>query len=96
MSDVFAPKISYRIAAMYIDNKYNKMTPWEMLEDWERSDKPEESSTCDYITQKLQKHYPGNYRIVYNLDTDGIDVSYWQFEFVTSEEETMFRLKWIK
>ena len=71
-------------------------TPYEYLEDWERSDKPKERDTIEHITARMQERYPGQYRIAKRLTPCKGWEPYYVIVFDTPAEETMFLLKWGK
>jgi hypothetical protein len=74
------------------------MTPWEYLRHWEMSDRGPEQNTLEYITDKMQTRYPGNYtvgkRTIPCKQWDPWRESYHVLVFASPEEETMFRLRW--
>jgi hypothetical protein len=92
---VFAPKITYRMAAMSLGQR-KPTTPWEYLANWSQSDRgPDE--TLYKLNDRMQERWPGKYRIVekeirskehmYRLIT-------YDFEFDNPADETFFKLKY--
>lgn len=66
-------------------------TPWQWLEDWQRSDLTNEQASYEYIRTEMQNRYPGNYTIVRNPYPHG---QRYVIKFDTPQEETMYRLRW--
>lgn len=73
------------------------MTPWQWLEDWQRSDLTDEQRSFEYIRTEMQHRYPGPYRVVKiwnpKCRTNLYGVTY-TIKFDSPQEETMFRLKY--
>lgn len=90
MSDVFAPKISYRIAGLHMATP---RTPWQYLEDWEMSDRDPKTTLKD-VADKMKERWPGNYRVVVKEVQPPDRFSKWALEFDDPAEETLFNLKW--
>ena len=70
------------------------MSPWEYLKDWKESDRDYEASTPEWINDRMQEKYPGNYRVVFATSP-----KYWwmanpKIVFDNPAEETLFRLKY--
>lgn len=72
---------------------YKKVSPWQYLKDWEQSDRCYNPLELEYINKKMQDQYPGKYKIVKKASEYG-RFTYYDFEFDSPAEETMFRLKW--
>ena len=72
-----------------------KKTPWQWLEDWQRSDLTPEQRSYEWIRTEMQHRWPGPYRLVRNpwSHRDLYGVAY-VMQFVDPQEETMFRLRW--
>lgn len=90
----FEPKITYRMAAFFIDPKYSRRKPWDWLDDWQQSDREYNPNELDYINNKMQEQFPGPYRVVKKTSPHG-RFKYFEMEFNTPAEETMFKLKWL-
>lgn len=89
MSEEFKPKISYRIAGMYM---HKPTTPWEYVENWAMSDRgPDE--TLEKLNERMQNRWPGKYKIVAVLNDKHQWLEY-KFKFFVPSEETMFKLRW--
>ena len=70
------------------------MSPWEYLEDWERSDRTRDQSTLDYINARMQTKFPGRYHVVKKLTPVKGWEPYYAIVFDDPAEETYLRLKW--
>lgn len=95
MTSEFNPKISYRVASMYIDPSYTKTTPWDYLEDWAMSNSP--NTSLDIVATRMKQRWPGNYRVVVKEvphPKHACTYSKWLLEFDNPAEETMFRLRY--
>ena len=95
MRDVFAPKITYRMAGKHIDLGHRKLTPWAYLQDWHMSDR-DPNTTLKGVADRMKQQWPGNYRIVEQEDYPyrGQRQTKWVIEFDDPAEETMFMLRW--
>lgn len=95
MTEEFKPKITHRMAGFFIHpSMYKKVDPWQYLKDWEQSDRGYDPNELEYINIDMQKRYPGKYKIVKKTSTHG-RFTYYDFEFESPAEETMYRLKWV-
>ena len=72
---------------------YKRVSPWQYLKDWEQSDRGYDPLELEYINKRMQDQYPGKYKIVKKASEYG-RFTYYDFEFDSPAEETMFRLKW--
>ena len=72
---------------------YKKVSPWQYLKDWEQSDRGYNPLELEYINKRMQDQYPGKYKIVKKASEYG-RFTYYDFEFDSPAEETMFKLKW--
>lgn len=70
------------------------MTPWQWLEDWERSDRTKEHSTLEYVNIRIQEKFPGRYRVSKRLTPCKGWEPYHVIVFDDPAEETFFRLKY--
>ena len=70
-------------------------TPWQWLEQWQRSDLADEQRSYEYIRTEIQNRYPGPYRLIkVSRVYDSALVAEYVIEFDDPREETMFRLRW--
>lgn len=79
-----------------VSGEYKPTTPWEYLENWNRSDRgPDE--TLAKLNERMQNRWPGKYKIIVKevrAKDSMYKVSKHVFEFDTPAEETLFRLKY--
>ena len=68
------------------------MNPWKHLDDLIRSDRGPEHNE-QWMTEKLQRRWPGNYKVVKEIDYQWQWVNY-RIEFDSPADETMARLSW--
>lgn len=94
MADNFNPKISYKMAGMFIDSKFlSRRKPWDYLDDWQQSDRGYDPLELEYINERMQQQYPGPYKVVKKKSPHGRFI-YYVMEFNSPAEETMYKLKW--
>ena len=92
----FEPKITHTMAGFFVHpSMYKKVSPWQYLHDWERSDRGYNPTELDLINARMQHLYPGKYKIVKKSSEYG-RFTYYDFEFDSPAAETMFRLKYPK
>jgi hypothetical protein len=68
------------------------MNPWQYLDDIIRTDRGPEHDE-QWMTNRLQLRWPGNYRVERVIDYHWQSVEY-VIVFDDAKEETMFILKW--
>ena len=67
--------------------------PWDYLGDWAVSDRGYDPDEMTTINQLMQEKYPGPYKVVKKTSEYG-RYTYYEMEFKSGPEETMFKLKW--
>lgn len=90
----FNPKITYRMAGMFISGQNVGTKPWEYLDNWQRSDRGYDPNEILTINEYMQNRYPGPYKVVKKLSPHE-RFYYYEMEFDSPAEETMYRLKWV-
>ena len=68
------------------------MTPYEYLNNLIASDRGPEHNE-QWMTERLQRRWPGNYKVVKDIDYQWQYVEY-KIVFDTPADETMARLSW--
>ena len=71
----------------------SKRKPWDFLDDWQQSDRGYDPYELEGINLKMQAMYPGPYKVVKKTSEYG-RFTYYEMEFNSGPEETMFKLKW--
>ena len=109
MSTEFKPKITYRMAAMNIDNDIASMypammnaianlptTPQAYLRNWSMSDKDPKEHTLEDLNMRMQNRWPGKYKIVVEQKWNGLNyyINEYVFKFDTPKDETWFKLRY--
>ena len=78
---------------MSIGSRYFSEKPWEYLNYWQNSDRGYDPDEMTTINQKMQERYPGPYKVVKKTSPYG-RFTYYEMEFGSPAEETMYKLKW--
>lgn len=81
------------MAAMFIDEKWTRRKPWDYLRDWATSDRGYDPDEMTTINQRMQEKYPGPYKVVKKMSPYE-RFYYYEMEFNSPAEETMYKLKW--
>ena len=81
------------MAGMFIDKNWTRRKPWDYLTDWQNSDRGYDPDELEGINLKMQAMYPGPYKVVKKLSPYE-RFYYYEMEFNSPAEETMYKLKW--
>ena len=76
-----------------VNSRRSKRKPWEWLNDWQQSDRGYDPHELVNVNIVMQDRWPGAYKVVKKTSPHG-RFKYYEMEFDSPAEETMFRLKY--